>query len=199
MNAPETVKLTTVGATLTMHVQSCKDSTTGQYPDVEYIGTDVEGRLVRVNVPKVSSERQLGRIGLTNETAVGKTLTFSRDPNAKIPSKPFWGISVDNVAAISAARPNGNASKAKQGINLGHIPGLDDEPPPPDDAAPAGQPAHDAAKERLRSIFKLQEICFTHALKMAAIAEEKGVTVTLEGLSALTAQSMIEANRRGGF
>lgn len=190
---PSVVTLKTAGDTLTMHVQTCELARVGKYPEVEFIGTDVEGRLIKLAVPKQSTERQFGRIGLDYAGAVGKTLTFSRDPNASDPAKPYWGITVDNVAAISTARPNGNASKAKQGINLGSIPGLDDEPPPPDDAPPAPAPV-DPAKARLAGIFKLQEVCFTHALKLAKHAHDtSGVPLTLEGISALTAQALIAA------
>ncbi len=52
-------------------------------------------------------------------------------------------------------------------------------------------PAPETGNERLQRIFKVQEVCFKHAIKLAGIATLEGVPVTLEGLSALTAQALI--------
>jgi hypothetical protein len=96
-------------------------------------------------------------------------------------------------------RDTRRAAVPRQGIDMppvGHPPMPFDEPPPYRDEDAPEVPQNPAA-EKLRAIFRLQEVCFTHAIRLAAKAEASGISVTLEGVSALTAQSMIEANRRG--
>ncbi len=58
-------------------------------------------------------------------------------------------------------------------------------------AAPAPTPTPDGG-ERLKRIFLIQELCFTHAMSMAKTAELAGVPRSLEGVSALTAQALIQ-------
>ena len=48
-----------------------------------------------------------------------------------------------------------------------------------------------AGTERLKRLFAVQEACFNHALLLAAKAEQNGIPVSLEGVSALTAQALI--------
>jgi hypothetical protein len=52
--------------------------------------------------------------------------------------------------------------------------------------------------ERLQRIFKVQDVCFAHALKLAQKAEAAGVAMTLDGLSRLTNTAVIEFHRRDG-
>ena len=52
-------------------------------------------------IPDTTGLKQLERIGLTTETCVGETLTFSRAPNPS--GKPYWNIDV--------AKPQGAPSK----------------------------------------------------------------------------------------
>ena len=69
------------------------------------------------------------------------------------------------------------------GPEYGDLPGV---PMEPAEQAPA------TANERLQRIFKVQEVCFRHAVKLASTAaNDLGTPVTLEGLSALTAQALI--------
>jgi len=75
------------------------------------------------------------------------------------------------------------------GPEYGNLPGVPMEA--------AEQPAT-PGNERLHRIFKVQDVAFNHALKLAAIAEARGVTITLEGLSALTAQAVIQFHQRDG-
>lgn len=53
------------------------------------------------------------------------------------------------------------------------------------------QVAMDDRHARLALIFNLQERCFRHALELAKMSEQAEVPTTLEGLSALTAQTLI--------
>lgn len=93
---PAVVKLPKVGDTLTLAVMSCLPSTQGQYPEVEFTGLDPQQHYVTIKVPKPSVDRQFQRCEIEScAHAVGKILTFSRSPNTKQPTKPFWDISKD--------------------------------------------------------------------------------------------------------
>lgn len=193
MTAPELIVLKQPGQSLTLNVMSCVQVPVGRFPEMEFTGTD-GSRLVAVRVPKASADRQLARIDLTYQATVGKTLTFSRDPNPGDASKPYWGVSLGG--SVTAPATNGKAKQEKQGIDLGGpIPGLDDDEPPVDDA-----PALPTSGDKLRAIFKLHGVCFAHALKLAAVAaqdEEMAITPTLEGVSALCTQAFIAATQKG--
>jgi hypothetical protein len=169
MSDPIIVPLKTAGDSLTMAVTHCAPSTVGNYPEIEFVGTDGP-REVMVRMPKTSAERQFTRLSLTQQSVVGKIITISRDPNKMDASKPFWGISLNGDAPKSNGTP---APVAQQ-------------------EAPA-----DDRTAKLKAVFALQEVCFTHALKLAKAAEKEEIVPTFEGVSALTAQAMIEACRRG--
>src|SRR3990167_2019 len=91
----EPIKLKAEGDRHTMDVASCKKLDFGDYPEYEFTGKD--GSVVRV--PESSTHRQLDRLTLTSQTVVGQRITFKRDKNAKIPSKPFWGIYLEEGGA----------------------------------------------------------------------------------------------------
>lgn len=172
MTVPAILSLKQAGDAVTMHVETCALLAFGKYPEVEFTGKD-GGRLIAVRVPQKSADRQLTRIALTYATAVGKTLTISRDPNQVDPSKPFWGISQFN----GSVSPSSAVAAAQ---------------------SPEPEPAPDPASDKLKAIFALQDECFKHAMGMAKYAAGKlGTDPTLEGISALTAQAMIEASRQG--
>lgn len=74
-------------------------------------------------VPIDSALRQLERIPLDIEGCIGETLTFSRDPNPKPGSKPYWGIRVASAVDRSAPAQSKRLPPPKR-----VIPGLDDLP-----------------------------------------------------------------------
>lgn len=82
------LKLQNEGDSHTMTVTECK-TVTGNYGEQVLFsdGTDT------LYLPKQSADRQLERMGIDTDAAVGLTLTFSRDPNPKKGAKPYWGIS----------------------------------------------------------------------------------------------------------
>lgn len=82
------LKLQNEGDSHTMTVSECK-TVTGNYGEQVLFsdGTDT------LYLPKQSADRQLERMGIDTDAAVGLTLTFSRDPNPKKGAKPYWGIS----------------------------------------------------------------------------------------------------------
>lgn len=83
------IKLQNEGESLTGNVTACEE-VQGQY------GAQVKFTFTTGDIlflPKESADRQLDRLGLDYDTAVGEALTFSRDHNPKKGSKPYWGIS----------------------------------------------------------------------------------------------------------
>ncbi len=106
MSYPEKVKLTVAGEAVTLQVQKCAKATVGKFPGIEFTGIDqFDKRLITIEVPQSSADRQLGRIPLTYAEAVGCTLTISRDANSTDASKPYWGISLAS-GKVTARHPN---------------------------------------------------------------------------------------------
>lgn len=91
------LKLQNEGDSHTMTVTECK-TVTGNYGEQVLFsdGTDT------LYLPKQSADRQLERMGIDTDAAVGLTLTFSRDPNPKKGAKPYWGISYAGTEAAEA-------------------------------------------------------------------------------------------------
>jgi hypothetical protein len=122
-----------------------------------------------------------------------------KSPDYKCRNKSCDGVVWPPKPGASAPRAAVAAAVASSPMELGgYIPGLDDEPPPPDGDvihAPPHTNGNGTAASKLPVLFALQETCFLHALKLAGIAKQKGIPVTLEGVSALTAQAMIAATR----
>lgn len=184
MTAMPITKLTTAGESLILNVMACAQVPVGQYPEVEFTGIDTETRTATaVRVPKSSADRQLARLNLTYADCVGKTLRISRDPNASVPSKPYWGISVtqDSTPAAKAVTP----------INRQPMP---DEYPLDDRDAP--EPAKTAtaplSNGKLAASFKLYDECFGHAMKLTSEAAGQGFKVDT---AAVAATLFIQANR----
>lgn len=105
------LKLTVSGSSMTLHVARC-EVVQGNY-DEQVKFTMPNGD--QLFLPRKSADRQLFRCGFGTEDAPGEyniaygdvdghTLLFSRDPNAKMPAKPFWGIT--RVADADVPRPS---------------------------------------------------------------------------------------------
>lgn len=172
MTGPSVVQLKQAGDSLMFAVTRCEVAKTGNYPEVEIEGVDGD-RAVLVKMPRQSADRQLTRLDTTYAGIVGKIVTISRDPNKQDASKPYWGLTINGDAPTNG------------------------KPAAPPAQAPQAEPSTDDRTVKLKAVFALQEVCFTHALKLAGAAEKAGITPTFEGVSALTAQAMIEASRRG--
>ena len=95
------IKLVNEGDTHTMTLTECKEVAGNYGPQVLFSdGTDT------LYLPKESADRQLTRMGIDYDAAVGMALTFSRDPNPKKGAKPYWGIS---YAGSEPAAPKASA------------------------------------------------------------------------------------------
>ncbi len=199
MTAPEitVVPLKQAGESVTMRVLTCALLPFGKYPEVEFTGTDGK-QVIAVRVPQKSADRQLTRVALTYETAVGKDLTISRDPNQVDPSKPFWGISRFNGIVPIAPTAEPTAAARPQQCSRCNKPLIGQYPVPVICESCAAAETKVEPPDKLTTIFALQEKCFKHALSLAMWAKEnRGIEPTLEGVSALTAQTLIAANQQG--
>lgn len=182
MNAPQKLELKQAGQSALLHVVSAKLATVGQYPEVEFVGTDDTNRLVLIAVNKKSADRQLDRCNLTVESAAGKVLRFGRSANAKDATKPFWDIEVVGDAPKANGKPV--EQKAPE-------PPADDAPHPAEREAVKAEEAKPTAREIYLAITNdtLKEIV---PLYVAA-----KIPVTMEAVAAIIATRYIAATRNG--
>jgi hypothetical protein len=173
-NATE-VKLKSAGESITIMCDRCAPLSIGKWPEVEFAGNDGTKAVV-IRVPKKSADRQLDRQALTYADCVGNTVTISRDFNAEMPDKPYWGVTVSKGGVKPPTRPA--------------VPS--NEPPPPDDE---DAPENPAAKA-LAAKFALYDACMAHALKVhdRIIERYDGKGPTLD-VAAMCATLYIQASR----
>lgn len=173
MSNVELVQLTQAGDAVTFRVTSCAPMAIGQYPEIEYIGVTAEGTMVAVRVPESSSKRQLERIEHTQQSIVGQTVTIKRDPNAKQPSKPYWGIWLESTP-IDRPVPVANAAPGSSNGN-GHAPAVVDE------------------KEKASHLYaRITDYVIATIVPKYKAA---GIPVTHEGTAAIVATIFINHNR----
>lgn len=114
----------------TMDVASCGELPFGRYKEYEFVGRDGS----KVRVPKVSAERQLGRLSLTAESVVGRRVTIKRDPNAADPTKNFWGLYLEESGANgngTSGASNGATAAGGQQAAREVTPAATTQPAPP--------------------------------------------------------------------
>ena len=126
----------------------------GQYGEqVEFIFENGD----KLYLPKDSADRQLTRLGLDYESAVGAPLTFSRDHNPKKGAKPYWGIAFATAQEVAPpsrpqrVQPPTTVAAPRQAPQGRHIPGLDDDddPGPEDPNGPyISEPAQTPREQR---------------------------------------------------
>lgn len=184
------VKLKAPGESITLAVRDCKKLEMGRFPGLGFFGVDGDQPVV-VEMPEVSADRQLARLGHTRESIVGRTITISRADNPADATKPYWNIN------LAAGNGNGHTAKATAAAAPeagGPIAGLDDlpdEPPPIEEAYAAPVPAT-AAIDKLNALFRLYDLCFDHA---SGIARRR--TSLNPDVAAIAATLYIQANNRG--
>jgi hypothetical protein len=97
------VTLQNAGDYITLKVTKCGELPFGRYKEIEFVGKDPHGNTAAVRVPKQSADRQLQRLELTYDGAVGRTITIKRDPNKAEPAKAFWGLYLEGGAPGATA------------------------------------------------------------------------------------------------
>ena len=141
--------------------------------------TEKRGDVMFMNVD--TALRQLGRIGLTAQTAVGQTLEFERVEKD--------GTKYTNINKPGAAKL-ATASTAKQAVSLGGpLPYelTETGAPPPAEGQTVG--------DKLTKVFQVYDVCFDHAYSLAK--RTLGETATHEGIAAQAATLFIQAAQRG--
>jgi len=217
------IKMPDANDTLTMHCVRC-EVVEGQYGEqVKF--TDTRGD--SLYLPRETADRQLGRIGFVDGEMViygdvdGQTLVFSRDPNPKAGSRPYWGIKRVVAEDDARNRPSITAAakaeaervrKAKglppdDGGSMGpYIPGLDDDS---DDPGPADPYAEDDGMPPVKAVSappktltaeqanKEGAINAAYARAYAFVLGVQGPVATPDSLQAGTATLLIQYSRAG--
>ncbi len=106
------LKLQNAGDEHTMTITECIVAKGNYGEQVKFNdGTDL------LYLPKDTADRQLQRLGLDGhgsdgqyDAVIGMTLTFSRDPNPKPGSKPYWGISFAGESEAPKPKPQAPAA-----------------------------------------------------------------------------------------
>lgn len=105
------LKLANAGETATLDITAC-EVVEGQYGEQVLFKSGEDD----LYLPRTSADRQLERLGFASngdmdyDAVVGLALTFSRAPNPKAGSKPFWNIAKATngtapVAAVQKPKP----------------------------------------------------------------------------------------------
>lgn len=80
---------------------------------IVFVGTDDNGTAVETPlISDVTADKQLERIGLDRDSAVGERLTFSRAPNPS--GKPYWNLDVPRAGAAPTKRISPQAAPQTQ-------------------------------------------------------------------------------------
>lgn len=81
---------------------------------IVFVGTDDSGAAVETPlISDATADKQLERIGLDRDSAVGERLTFSRAPNPS--GKPYWNLDVPKAGAAPTKRMVPQAVPQTQG------------------------------------------------------------------------------------
>lgn len=144
------------------------------------ITPDWDGPVETPLIPDTTGLKQLERIGLTAETCVGETLTFSRAPNPS--GKPYWNIDV--------AKPQGAAPSKRMA------------PPaaaPASKAVPQAVPASDASLDQRRDKMLSQYLLLwqTTAKHLSLACSGTNITLDAQAIQAAAATVWISWKDKG--
>lgn len=174
--------LKNVGDGVTMRIIKCGPMTIGTYHEISFTGIDTAGVTAEVRVPRKSADRQMERLGLDYDSAIGQTLTIKRSHNAQVPNRPFWDVYVadepiDAPERVRATAPATAAAKASEPASIRHA----------DQSAPTTN-GHGEKKSAL------YEKITDHVLKkIVPKYQAVGIPITQEGTAAIVATLFINA------
>ena len=128
-------------------------------------------------IPDTTGLKQLERIGLTSETCVGETLTFSRAPNPS--GKPYWNIDVAKPQGAPTKRMTPAAAAPK--------------------AVPQAVPAGDASVAQRREKVLAQYLMLWDAVAMHlhSQCDAKNITLDAQAIQAAAATVWISWKDKG--
>lgn len=178
------LQLKQVGDGATLRVTACGQMKIGTYPEVEFTGVVESGETVAVRLPLKSADRQLDRLGLDYETAIGETLTFARSDSGD-PKKPFWDVvradePIDAPVRVPAKQAAAKTAPAKAAAS---------EP------APTRREQQEAAHPKKKGAALYLELTEFTLTRVADLYKKHGINVTMEGVAACVATQFIQANR----
>lgn len=168
--------LENAGDEATFTVSTCRTVQTKFGDRIVFAGVDNEGTEVETPLmPDATAGKQLDRLGLTTETCVGETLTFSRAHNPS--GKPYWNIDVAGPAPAPSKRL----------------------------AAPSAAPAKAASRETVKpaliNVESLQDAYLSlwdrMANGLAISCATHNIALTADAVQAATATLWIAVNNRG--
>ena len=135
-------------------------------------------------IPDTTGLKQLDRIGLTAETCVGETLTFSRAANPS--GKPYWNIDV--------AKPQGAPSKRLD--PRAAVRGSPADVPVVPQAVPAKADAS-LAQRREKVLSQYLILWETVAMHMQSVCDNKNITLDAQAIQAAAATVWISWKDKG--
>lgn len=192
------IELKAVGQEAVLHVDSCKLASVGKYPEVEFTGTDTHGILAMIVVNQKSTDRQLGRLALTYQTAVGQSLRFSRSDSGD-PSKPFWDINFADpndapASLVTAGNSDKDTTVRLVSASADAGPGLESAPHPADRYEMAPGPRARADDNDGDDLYvSLTRDTLTNILPLYVKA---GLPVSAEALGSMVATRFIAQTKR---
>ena len=173
--------LENAGDSAVVTVTECKTVQTKFGNKLVFVGITPEwdGPVETPLIPDTTGLKQLERIGLTTDTCVGETLTFSRAPNPS--GKPYWNIDV--------AKPQGAAPKRMA-------------PPaaaPASKAVPQAVPASDAslAQRREKVLAQYLVLWDVVARHMHGVCDSQNITLDAQAIQAAAATVWISWKDKG--
>lgn len=181
----EPIKLKLAGEKHTLTVKRVRLLPFGNDPEIEYEGTDGS----KVWVPQKSSDRQLARLNLTEETVVGRRITIKRDANSTKGRPPFWGIYLeDGESGAKNGNGSGPASAGKAGASTSGGAVASSLPPQP----PAPSPAKDQGASGYKLYRQITEKVLADIVPLYA---EHGVTPDASAVHSIVATLYISAQK----
>jgi hypothetical protein len=180
---PEYIKLTEPGSSHTFVCKTVTVSTTGKWPDLNFLAETGE----IVTAPKNALDRELPKMKLTDwQQVIGMALTVSRSVKLGANGKPFWdcALAAGGYARPEPPRPSLTAAAKAEAERIRKAKGLpaeeeeDREIPPPTDA---DNPYADAAGEAQEGEEAPEAIPVREAIVNAAYARAWAVARAVQG------------------
>jgi hypothetical protein len=172
--------LENAGDSAVVTVTECKTVQTKFGNKLVFVGITPEwdGPVETPLIPDTTGLKQLERIGLTTDTCVGETLTFSRAPNPS--GKPYWNIDV--------AKPQGAAPSKRMA-----------PPAAAPKAVPQAVPASDAsvAQRREKVLAQYLVLWDTVARHMHGVCDSQNITLDAAAIQAAAATVWISWKDKG--
>lgn len=131
-------------------------------------------------IPDTTGLKQLDRIGLTTETCVGETLTFSRAANPS--GKPYWNIDVARQGSAPSKRmaPPTSQPSAQKAVTQ---------------AVPAGDASLAQRREKVLSQYLI--LWDTVAMHMQSVCNNKNIALDAQAIQAAVATVWISWKDKG--